>query len=55
MALMQTHPSQTWTGRELAAALHVPQRNLLTQLARWAHTGFLTRTSPGTYALPAPP
>jgi Insertion element 4 transposase N-terminal/Transposase DDE domain len=55
LALMHTHPSRSWTGHELATTLHVPQRNLLTQLATWAHTGFLTRTSPGTYALPAPP
>jgi hypothetical protein len=55
LALMQTQPSRSWTGNELSTTLHIPQRNLLTQLATWAHTGFLTRTSPGTYALPAPP
>jgi Transposase DDE domain len=55
LALMQTHPHQTWTGHQLATTLHIPQHNLLTQLATWAHAGFLTRTSPGTYAPPAPP
>jgi hypothetical protein len=55
LALMHTHPDRTWTGHELATTLAVPQRNLLTQLATWARTGLLTRASPGTYALSAPP
>jgi hypothetical protein len=54
-ALMQTHPTRAWTGHELAAALQVPHRSLLTALAQWARTGLLKRTATATYALNTPP
>ena len=55
MTIMNTDPGHAWTGHDLAGRLHVPQRNLLTQLAHWTHTGLLKRTSTGTYALNTPP
>ena len=54
-ALMTTNPGRTWTGHELAARLHLPPATMLSHLAHWAQAGFLTRTAPGTYALPNPP
>jgi hypothetical protein len=54
MALMTAEPNRGWTGRELAEHLHVPPRNMLTQLAEWTRLGFLTRTGAGIYA-PATP
>jgi hypothetical protein len=54
-ALMRTDPSRAWHGRELAALLHLRSRYLQSHLAHWATAGHLTRTSPGTYTLPARP
>jgi hypothetical protein len=54
--LMAAQPERTdWSGRELAAILEIPARNMLTQLAEWARLGGLRRTAPGTYALDTPP
>jgi hypothetical protein len=53
--LMQADPTRTWTGHALAELLHVPPRNMLTQLAEWTRHGHLARTNTGTYALAAPP
>ena len=54
-ALMKGEPPRPWSGRELADYLGIKPRNMLTQLAEWTRLGFLTRTTPGTYALPSPP
>jgi hypothetical protein len=54
-ALMTATPSRTWTARDLAARLHLPPRDLASQLARWTRTGHLTRTAPATYTLPTSP
>jgi hypothetical protein len=53
-AIMNTDPGRDWAGSELAARLHVPPRNMLTQLAEWARLGFLARTGQGTYSLNTP-
>ena len=55
LALMTTSPHRTWTAAELAAQLHLPPRDLATQLGRWARNGLLTRTSPATYTLTTTP
>jgi hypothetical protein len=52
LAVMRTDPTRTWPGRDLAAELDIPVRNLLTQLAEWSRLGFLSRVAPGCYALP---
>jgi hypothetical protein len=51
--IMATDPGRDWSGRELAGRLGVPPRNMLTQLAEWTRLGFLAKTGPGRYALPA--
>jgi hypothetical protein len=53
-ALMATEP-RNWSGRELAERLHIPARNLHTQLGEWAKLGFITRTGFAIYALNTPP
>jgi Insertion element 4 transposase N-terminal/Transposase DDE domain len=50
-ALMTATPQHAWTAAELAAQLSLPPPRLRTQLCKWARTGLLTRTSPGTYTL----
>jgi Insertion element 4 transposase N-terminal/Transposase DDE domain len=55
IAIMNTDPTRSWSGQELAAQLQVKPRNLLTQLAEWTRLGFLLRTNAGTYALATPP
>ncbi len=52
---MNTTPGRPWTGHDLAAELHLSQPALTTQLARWARTGHLTRTSHATYTPAIPP
>ena len=52
--LMAGQPGRDWAGRDLAALLAVKPRNMLTQLAEWTRLGFLAKTGPGRYALPAP-
>jgi hypothetical protein len=54
-ALMNTDPGRPWTTRELTTRLQIPRPSLQPSLARWTSAGFLTRTSPATYTLPAPP
>jgi Insertion element 4 transposase N-terminal/Transposase DDE domain len=54
-AIMRADPSRPRTARELAALLHLRPKYLLSHLAHWASAGHLTRTSPGTYTLPATP
>jgi len=51
--IMASEPGRDWPGRELAARLGVPPRNMLTQLAEWTRLGLLAKTNPGRYALPA--
>jgi hypothetical protein len=51
---MASQPGQDWPGRELASRLGIKPRNMLTQLAEWTRLGFLSKTGPGRYALPAP-
>jgi Insertion element 4 transposase N-terminal/Transposase DDE domain len=53
--LMASQPGRDWAGRDLAALLGIKPRNMLTQLAEWTRLGFLAKTGPGRYALPAPP
>ena len=53
--LLTTTPATPWTAAELAARLSLPPPRLRTLLCKWARTGLLTRTSPGTYTLPATP
>jgi Insertion element 4 transposase N-terminal/Transposase DDE domain len=55
LEIMNTDPSRSWSGWDLARQLQVKPRNLLTQLGEWARLGFLTRTGFGTYALNTPP
>jgi hypothetical protein len=55
ITLMNTTPGRPWTGHDLAAELQLSQPALFTQLARWARTGHLTRTSHATYAPAIPP
>ena len=43
------------TATELAARTGLPPPALRTLLCKWARTGLLTRTSPGTYTLPPTP
>jgi hypothetical protein len=52
--LMAGQPGHDWAGRDLAALLGIKPRNMLTQLAEWTRLGFLAKTGPGRYALPAP-
>jgi hypothetical protein len=54
-AIMNSDPSRSWSGRELAESLQVNLHNMLTQLSEWTRLGFLTRTSSGTYTLATPP
>ena len=53
-ALMATTPRRAWTAADLAAQLDLPPPRLRTRLCRWARTGLLTRTAPGTYTLTTP-
>jgi Insertion element 4 transposase N-terminal/Transposase DDE domain len=53
--LMNTDPGRPWTGRELAAHLHLRPPSLFPALAHWTNAGHLIRTSPATYALPTTP
>jgi hypothetical protein len=53
-AIMSTHP-RPWTARELATRLRISLTALHPSLAHWTTAGHLTRTSPGTYTLPATP
>lgn len=56
ITIMNGDPARGWTGKELAQRLHVPPRNMLTQLAEWARLGFLARAGAGVYTLaPATP
>jgi hypothetical protein len=50
---MASQPGRDWAGRDLAALLGIKPRNMLTQLAEWTRLGFLAKTGPGRYALPA--
>ena len=52
--IMTSQPGRDWAGRDLAALLGIKPRNMLTQLAEWTRLGFLAKTGPGRYALPAP-
>ena len=52
--LMADQPGRDWAGRDLADLLGIKPRNMLTQLAEWTRLGFLAKTGPGRYALPAP-
>jgi Insertion element 4 transposase N-terminal/Transposase DDE domain len=52
--IMASQPGHDWPGRDLAALLGINPRNMLTQLAEWTRLGFLAKTGPGRYALPAP-
>ncbi|HTQ89309.1 MAG TPA: IS4 family transposase [Streptosporangiaceae bacterium] len=54
-ALLHADPARPRTGRELAALLRLRPSYLLSHLAHWTSAGHLTRTSPGTYTLPATP
>ena len=53
--LLRTTPRRPWTAAELAAQLSLPPPALRTLLCKWARTGLLPRTRPGTYTLPATP
>jgi hypothetical protein len=50
---MAGEPGRDWSGRELAGQLGIRSQTVLTQLAEWTHLGFLAKTGPGQYALPA--
>jgi hypothetical protein len=52
--IMASQPGRDWAGHDLAARLGIKPRNMLTQLAEWTRLGFLAKTGPGRYALPAP-
>ena len=52
--IMASQPGRDWAGRDLADLLGIKPRNMLTQLAEWTRLGFLAKTGPGRYALPAP-
>ncbi|MGH3120906.1 MAG: IS4 family transposase [Streptosporangiaceae bacterium] len=52
--IMASQPGRDWAGRDLAALLGIKPRNMLTQLAEWTRLGFLAKTGPGRYAIPAP-
>jgi hypothetical protein len=52
--IMASQPGRDWAGRDLAALLGIKSRNMLTQLAGWTRLGFLAKTGPGRYTLPAP-
>jgi hypothetical protein len=52
--LMTGQPGLDWAGRDLADLLGIKPRNMLTQLAEWTRLGFLAKTGPGRYGLPAP-
>ena len=52
--IMAGQPGRDWAGRDLADLLGIKPRNMLTQLAEWTRLGFLAKTGPGRYALPAP-
>jgi hypothetical protein len=51
--IMASQPGHDWAGCDLAALLGIKSRNMLTQLAEWTRLGFLAKTGPGRYALPA--
>jgi Transposase DDE domain len=53
-AIITSHPPRDWSGKELAALLNVPPRNMHTQLGEWAKLGFFTRTGFATYRLNTP-
>ena len=52
--IMASQPGRDWAGHDLADLLGIKPRNMLTQLAEWTRLGFLAKTGPGRYALPAP-
>jgi hypothetical protein len=52
--IIASQPPRDWSGKELAALLNVPLRNMHTQLGEWARWGFFTRTGFGTYRLNTP-
>ena len=43
-SIITSHPPRDWGGKELAALLSVPPRNMHTQSGEWAKLGFFTRT-----------
>jgi len=51
--IMASEPGRDWSGRELAGQLGIRPQIMLTQLAEWTRLGFLAKTGPGRYALPA--
>ena len=51
--IMASEPGRDWSGRELAGQLGIRPQIMLTQLAEWTRPGFLAKTGPGRYALPA--
>jgi hypothetical protein len=54
-AAITSQPPRDWSGKELAALLNVPPRNMHTQLGEWAKLGFFTRTGFAIYRLNTPP
>ena len=52
--IIASQPGRDWAGHDLADLLGIKPRNMLTQLAEWTRLGFLAKTGPGRYALPAP-
>jgi hypothetical protein len=51
--IMAGEPGRDWSGRQLASRLDIRPQVMLTQLAEWTRLGFLAKTGPGRYALPA--
>lgn len=52
-AIMTSHPAASHAARDLAARIGLTPRQMRNQLAGWASKGFIIRTSPGHYTLPA--
>jgi hypothetical protein len=53
-AIMTSQPGTSHAARDLAARIGLTPRQMRNQLSGWVSKGFITRTSPGWYALPAP-
>jgi hypothetical protein len=54
-AIMTSSPGRDWSGSDLAPLTGISTPVIRTQLAVWARSGYLIRTSPGRFTLPAPP
>jgi hypothetical protein len=55
VAFLEANPDHAWPGRQIAHVLGITDslNTFCTQLSQWAAKGWLVRTAPATYTLPA--